>query len=204
MFTGITQGIGILQYLDRQPHMAHIGVALPDNLSTGIMQGASISLNGVCLTVVKQSGSVVYFDVIEETLLRTTLSGVTVGYPFNVERALKFGDELGGHILSGHVMGTALVQRVEERDGQQKVIHLQCSPTWMDYILPKGFIALNGASLTVVETTCDGFSVHLIPETLKVTNLGHLKEGDKVNVEIDHQTQTIVATVQEYLKRMKL
>lgn len=204
MFTGITQGIGILKYLDRQPHMAHIGVALPDNLSIGIDQGASISLNGVCLTVVKQSGSVVYFDVIEETLLRTTFSDVTVGYLFNVERALKFGDELGGHILSGHVMGTALVQKVEDRDGQQKVLHLQCPTTWMDYILPKGFIALNGASLTIVETTCDGFSVHLIPETLKVTNLGQLKADDQVNVEIDHQTQTIVTTVQEYLKRIKL
>lgn len=204
MFTGITQGIGILQYLDRQPHMAHIGVALPDNLSTGIVQGASISLNGVCLTVVKQAGPVVYFDVVEETLRRTTFNDVAIGCPFNVERALKFGDELGGHILSGHVMGTAVVREEVNKDDQQKVLHLQCPPFWMDYILPKGFIALNGASLTVVETTCDGFSVHLIPETLKVTNLGQLKVGDKLNVEIDHQTQTIVTAVQEYLKRMKL
>ena len=205
MFTGITRGKGILCHLNRQENFAQIGVLLPESLCQNIQKGASISLDGVCLTVVQQTENVIFFDLVAETLQRTTFDHLKLNHVFNIERALKFGDEIGGHILSGHVMGVAQVEQIINPSDQQRIIHFSCDPAWMDYILPKGFIGINGASITIVDAFAKGgFSVHLIPETLAVSNLGTLSLSDSVNIELDHQTQTIVNTVKAFLKQSKL
>tara|TARA_R110002110_G_scaffold383245_4_gene594660 strand:- start:21904 stop:22518 length:615 start_codon:yes stop_codon:yes gene_type:complete len=201
MFTGIVQGKGQLTWIKKQPNMTHIGVRLPENLLNNINIGASISLDGTCLTVVKQEKNIIFFDIVSETLNRTTFSGVALNQIMNIERSLKMGDELGGHQLSGHIMGTAKLLDIRYPSEQQRILTFQCPEKWMSYILPKGYVAINGASLTVVDTDMAGkFSVHLIPETLAATNLSELKIQESVNIEIDYQTQAIVTTVENYLK----
>lgn len=162
--------------------------------------GASVAVDGVCLTVVAIEQRCVAFDVIEETLRRTTLGSLRPGDEVNIERSLKFGDEVGGHLLSGHVMGTARIEEVRQGNCQQEV-WFGCPPEWMEAILPKGYIAIDGASLTVVDVEVGRFSVHLIPETLRVTTLGNKGVGDLVNIEFDLQTQAIVATVKRLQSR---
>lgn len=207
MFTGIIQGKGHLHWIDRQPLITHIGVKLPENLLENINIGASISLDGVCLTVVKQEKDIIFFDIVSETLNRTTFDGLELNQTINIERALKMGDELGGHQLSGHIMGTAMLSHQTSPCDQQRILTFQCPAEWTSYILPKGYIAINGASLTVVETKFTSelgeFSVHLIPETLEATNLSNLSVDARVNIEIDYQTQAIVAAVENYLKNNK-
>ena len=201
MFTGIVQGKGQLTWIKKQANMTHIGVMLPENLLNNINIGASISLDGACLTVVKQEKNIIFFDIVSETLNRTTFSGVVLNQIMNIERSLKMGDELGGHQLSGHIMGTAKLLDIKYPSEEQRILTFQCPEKWMSYILPKGYVAINGASLTVVDTDMAGkFSVHLIPETLAATNLSELKVQESVNIEIDYQTQAIVTTVENYLK----
>lgn len=201
MFTGIIQGTGTLSWLDKQDLMIHIAVRLPENLLADLNIGASISLDGICLTVVKQQQHIVFFDIVAETLNCTTFNCLTLNQSINIERALKMSDELGGHQLSGHIMGTAELSQLINPSEQQRILTFTCPPKWMSYILPKGYIAINGASLTIVDTEAKGsFSVHLIPETLRMTNLFKLKLHDRVNIEIDYQTQMIVTTVENYLR----
>ena len=135
--------------------------------------------------------------MIGETLQRTTLKQLGKGDFVNIERAARFGDEIGGHLLSGHIMGTAHIESIE-RTAHNCVMWLRCSLEWGKYLFSKGYIALNGASLTLVdvEKATGLFSVHLIPETLRQTTLGAKKAGDLVNIEIDAQTQAIVETIE--------
>jgi len=208
MFTGIIQGKGRLHWIDKQDHITHVGVKLPDNLLKNINIGASISLDGICLTVVKQKKDIVFFDIVSETLSRTTFNDLKLNQLINIERALKIGDELGGHQLSGHIMGTAVLSHQSNPCDQQRILTFQCPAKWLSYILPKGYIAINGASLTVIETKqielLGEFSVHLIPETLAATNLSDLNIDNRVNIEIDYQTQVIVTSVENYLKKRHL
>jgi riboflavin synthase len=199
MFSGIVFGKYSVQAVELEPSLVHLSIELEPCLVEGLKKGASVSVDGTCLTVVNIQEQVVSFDLIEETLRCTTLSQLKPGCPVNIERSLKFGDEIGGHLLSGHVVGTASIERIIEKNGQREV-WFRCNPDWMEAILPKGFIAIDGASLTVVGVEREGcFSVHLIPETLRVTTLGQKEVGDLVNLELDSQTQTIVATVKRYL-----
>jgi riboflavin synthase len=190
MFTGIVQKLCPVAAIEKLPHHVKLAVALDDQ--THLQLGASIAIDGVCLTVVKKDGSTVWFDVIEETLSKTTLNDVAVGKMVNVERAARFGDEIGGHLVSGHVIGTAEIEKIEENR-----YTFRCHPDWMKYFLPKGYIAVDGISLTIVDVDSKGtFSVHLIPETLARTTLGIKSQGTRVNIEIDAQTQAIVDTVE--------
>jgi len=146
------------------------------------------------MTVVSMAGTEVRFDAIEETLGRTTLGMATQGHRVNVERSLRMGDELGGHILSGHVMMTAkIIERVERGEGLDLAIEnpLEARP----YILEKGFIAVDGMSLTIGEVSDERFALHIIPETLRATTIGDKGVGDSVNIEIDSRTQAVVETV---------
>ena len=146
------------------------------------------------MTVVSMEGTEVRFDAIEETLGRTTLERAIQGHMVNVERSLRMGDELGGHILSGHVMTTAkIIGRVERGEGLDLVIEnlIETRP----YILEKGFIAIDGMSLTIGEVSDEGFALHIIPETLRITTIGDKGVGDSVNIEIDSRTQAVVETV---------
>lgn len=204
MFTGIIQSTGAITWLERSPALTHVGIHLPGQMLEGVHLGASISVDGVCLTVVHQGENALFFDIVEETLKRTTLKDLKMNQTVNIERALKMGDELGGHVLSGHVMGTASVHKIESPSPEQRKIHFSCPADWMDFLFIKGFIAINGASLTLVDVDRSGlFSVHLIPETLKATNLSALKVNQLVNIEIDYQTQTIVQTVKNFLAQQK-
>lgn len=197
MFSGIVQARRpVIQVL--RDGVLRIEIDLGD-VATGINRGASISVAGVCLTAVDFDGGRVRFDVMGETLEKTTLGSLRIGDHVNIERSARVGDEIGGHRVSGHVMGKARIVNVEKTEGNCAMTFV-CNPEWMQYILPKGFIALDGCSLTVVDVGSDSFSVHFIPETLLITTFGIKKEGDEVNLEIDPETQAIVETVNRYLE----
>jgi riboflavin synthase len=198
MFTGIVQGKGTLIGLKDGEQVHTLTVQLPD--AAGLERGASVALNGVCLTATDIVGNHVAFDVIPETLERTTLGRLKVGDEMNVERSLKMGDELGGHLLSGHIMAKATVVHLTEK-GEGMDFKLKAPVSIMKFIHEKGYIGLNGASLTVGRVDDDTFSIHLIPETLRLTTFASLSLNDEINVEIDSMTQTIVATVERMMKQ---
>lgn len=201
MFTGIVQGLAKVSSIQKTASIMRYSLVLPRSLCNAITIGASISVEGVCQTVVgfNEETAEVAFEAIEQTLRCTTLDHLTVGDWVNIERSAKIGDEIGGHLMSGHIIGTATIEKCETFHGQ-RTLTLRCPVEWMKYILPKGFIGLNGASLTVGETSPEGkFSIYLIPETLKQTTFGQPTPRDKVNVEISSQTQLIVDTVERIL-----
>ena len=193
MFTGIVSGTAPILRIAEGDGIRKITVDLGD-FSDGLETGASVSLDGVCMTVVSMDSGEVTFDAISETLDRTTLSDRSEGDRLNVERSMRLGDELGGHILSGHVMGTAEI--IESRtvgEGLDLLISIPegCSP----FILEKGFIAVDGMSLTVGKCDEESFSLHIIPETLRITTLDKKVVGDRVNIEIDSRTTAVVETM---------
>ena len=193
MFTGIVSGTAPILRIAEGDGIRRITVDLGD-FSDGLETGASVSLDGVCMTVVSMDSGEVTFDAISETLDRTTLSDRSEGDRLNVERSMRLGDELGGHILSGHVMGTAEI--IESRtvgEGLDLLISIPegCSPL----ILEKGFIAVDGMSLTVGKCDEGSFGLHIIPETLRITTLDKKVVGDRVNIEIDSRTQAVVETM---------
>lgn len=153
------------------------------------MLGDSVAVNGCCLTVTRHAGSLLAFDVTGETLDKTSLGLLTAGSEVNLERALRVGDRLGGHIVSGHVDGTGLVQRLAKKtDGWELTVSM--SPTLGRYCIPKGSICLDGISLTL-NTVDDGdqavsVSIRLIPTTVNLTTFKHLAEGQKINIEVDN------------------
>lgn len=202
MFTGIVQRKAKILNITKQAQLHTLEVELPQDAQVGLNIGASIANNGTCLTVVKKSENSVFFDVIEETLKVTNLVTLNVGGVVNLERATKFGDEIGGHILSGHVHAQAEIITIYRTDTNCDIC-FKIDKAWIKYILPKGFIAIDGISLTLGDVDNGEFWVHLIPETLSVTNLGTRQIGEFVNIEIDSQTQAIVDTVERVLAARK-
>ena len=200
MFTGIVQGVVQVHQVQRQPDLLTLWVELSAQHAQGLVQGASVALDGVCLTLAHQQlkQQLYGFDVIAQTLQATSLATVVAGSRLNMERAARIGDEIGGHLLSGHIMGATTVQQIE-RSMNNCVIHFALPPAWRSYLLPKGFIGINGASLTLAQVSEDSFCVCLIPETLTVTTFAALTVGDRVNIEIDSQTQAIVHSVERLL-----
>jgi riboflavin synthase len=196
MFTGIVQGIATIEATSQGESVMTLSITLPETENLKI--GASVSIDGVCLTVTSIDGLNVNFDVISETLHRTTLSDLDIGSEVNFERALRFGDELGGHLLSGHIMSAGLIHSITE-NGEGKEISIIAPPSLQKYIIEKGFVAIDGISLTVGVVESNIFALHIIPETLRMTTLGSKQEGDAVNIEIDSNTQTIVSTVERIL-----
>ena len=156
--------------------------------------GASVAIDGVCMTVVSSQNGQVKFEAIPETLDRTTIGFLRQGSRVNIERSLRMGDELGGHILSGHVMSTArILKRTDKGEGIDLLIEHQDDTK--SYILEKGYVAVDGMSLTVGEVHSEGFNLHIIPETLRITTIGEKSEGDFVNIEVDSRTQAVVDTI---------
>jgi riboflavin synthase len=199
MYTGITRGTFPVVRVQRSPDLLRYAVALDPELLSGLQLGASVSIDGVCQTVVAVEGAHVVFEAIRETLERTTLAELEHSALVSVERSARLGDEVGGHELAGHVIGTGRIAAVH-RSGDVHRLRITVPAAWMKYILPKGFIAVNGSSLTVGETQPDGsFEVHLIPETLRRTRLGNKQPGDRVNIELDARTLAIVDTVERVL-----
>lgn len=199
MYSGITRGLFPVVALEQRESVTRLTVELSDALAEGVELGASISVDGVCLTVVAYEGRRVSFEAIAETLSRTTLSELREGSLVSIERSCKVGDELGGHDVFGHVIGTGTIV-ARNVVGEQLDLTVAVPPAWMKYILHKGFIALDGSSLTVGDVRPEGsFDVHLIPETLRVTKFKSKQVGDRVNVELDPRTVAIVDTVERVL-----
>ena len=199
MFTGIVKGFFSVVRIEKYNELNRITVLLPSALLENLVIGASVAINGCCLTVAAFDQKSASFDVMKETLRVTNLGALTEGDKVNVERAARFGDEIGGHLLSGHIHDTVEIDEILKEENNV-TIYFRFDTQWQDYLLPKGYASLNGCSLTIGETVEEGrFCVHLIPETLKVTGFGSAVVGDRVNLEIDSQTQAVVNTVKSYL-----
>lgn len=200
MFTGIVQTKAVVTEIRDEVALRRLTLQVGAEFLRELSRGASIAINGVCLTATEFNPAAgwVSFDVIAETLSKTNLGQLSVGDAVNFERSLTFGSELGGHIVSGHIQTTATISAVV-KDGNDCSMQLTLPAEHMRYILTKGFITVEGCSLTVGETRTDGFSLYLIPETLAITTLGQKQIGDRVNIELDQQTQTIVQTVERIM-----
>lgn len=198
MYTGIVQGVGQIIEIVDQPGLRTYKVKLPDHLTDNITIGASIANDGCCLTVTGFGKDWVSFDIMQETLALTTLGDKKLNDYVNIERSAKYGDEIGGHIMSGHISCTATITDIK-KTATNCQMHLVLPKQFIKYVLYKGFIGIDGASLTVGEVIEDGFNIHLIPETLSITTLDSKQIGDRVNIEIDSQTQAVVDTVERVL-----
>lgn len=204
MFTGIVQGTAkVVEVRELEQFRTHV-VALPVELREGLEVGASVAHNGVCLTVTALDGENISFDLMRETLRLTNLGAILSGQYVNIERAARFGDEIGGHVMSGHIMGMAKVAAIEESPNNRRLWLALPKPLGR-FVFEKGYIGVDGISLTVGDTRPAAvggaleFSVNLIPETLLRTTLKDRVVGDQVNIEIDPQTQAIVETVERVL-----
>lgn len=199
MYTGIVQDVGRVARIERTAGATSLRVDLAA-CAEGLQAGASVAVNGTCLTAVAIHGALVDFDLIQETTEQTNLGTLRTGSLVNIERSFRVGDEVGGHILSGHVAATVVVDDVSADDGHWLITIVVPEP-WMRYLMPKGFVALNGASLTIQELDRQRstLSVSLIPETLARTNFDQVAPGDRLNLEVDAQTQAVVDTVRSML-----
>ena len=205
MFTGIVQTQAVVVDATNQGGVLRLALQVEQQYAENLNIGASIAINGCCLTVVKfasdtQGCCVINFDVIDETLKLSNLGKLAVNDTVNFERSVTFGTELGGHIVSGHIHCMAEILSIKNHQDNCKM-QLALAKEWQKYVLYKGFVSVNGASLTVGEVDEQGFWLHLIPETLSITNLDNYREGDKLNIEVDQQTYTIINTVENYLSQ---
>lgn len=202
MFTGIVQAVATIDKVVDHQGIRTFEIEFPSGFCQEVEIGASIAIDGVCLTVTKIINSTrLSFDVMLQSLNITTLSQFEEGASVNAERAAKDGAEIGGHPLSGHVDFTAQVLDVLEAEENYR-IRIGVSKDWMRYIFPKGYIALNGASLTLADVNKkEGwFDVWLIPETRRMTTFNDKLAGDAINIEIERGTQVVVDTVRDTLE----
>ena len=183
MFSGIIQGTGRIEKLTKRGRSARMNVDAKGVLRK-ISSGESISVNGVCLTVADFSGLRFSSDISEETLSRTTLGNLRAGDRVNLEQSVRFSDRIGGHLVSGHVDGTATIKKIE-RTGNAFLFRLTLPRNLLRYCIEKGSIAVDGISLTINELDRNGIWLAIIPHTIKITNLGDRKRGDLVNIEND-------------------
>lgn len=209
MFTGIVQAIATIAQVREQPGLRTLTLDFPPGFCQDLDIGASVATDGVCLTVTDiLSPTQAKFDVMQHSLAITTLGSYAVGQRVNVERAAKEGAEVGGHILSGHVDGIAHLQDITPTETNYKIRFALPAPL-RPYVFAKGYIAINGASLTVsdIDRQAGWFEVWLIPETRRATVFEDKRVGDAVNIEIERSTQVMVdtvrATVAEQLGRLK-
>lgn len=199
MFTGIVQGTGQIATINDHDGLRTFEIEFPAGFAEGIAIGASVSIDGVCLTVTEiLSQTRLSFDVMYQSLKITTLGDYAQGQQVNVERAAKDGAEIGGHPLSGHVDFFAVIQQVSVMEGN-KVIRFSVPPEFMRYIFAKGYIAVNGCSLTISDASRaeNWFEVWLIPETRRMTTFEEKQAGSRLNIEIERSTQVVVDTVRD-------
>ncbi|WP_157244651.1 riboflavin synthase [Nonomuraea typhae] len=183
MFTGIIEEMGEIVALDTRGDSAVLSVRGPI-VTSDARHGDSIAVNGVCLTVVGHDGDVFTVDVMKESLDRTSLGGLEKGDVVNLERAVRADQRLGGHIVQGHVDGTAVLLSREPGEAWDN-LRFSLPPELARYVAEKGSIAIDGISLTVTTVDADSFGVSLIPTTLRLTNLGGRAAGERVNLEVD-------------------
>ncbi|MBJ7550787.1 riboflavin synthase subunit alpha [Marinomonas ostreistagni] len=205
MFTGIVQGMAEVVSCQENGRNRVLEVKFPQGMMLQQQLGASVAINGVCLTVAKIEGDILTFDVIDTTLNLTNIGRLKPGVAVNFERAARMGDEVGGHVMSGHIMTTVTVDHIERIDESYHIrFAVDLDNPDVDarrYLFDKGYVGLNGASLTISAIGDDWIEVSLIPETLRLTTFGILQPGDLVNLEIDAHTQATVDTVERVLKQ---
>ena len=201
MFTGIVQGLARVVSITDHPGLRAFELAFPPGFDAGLDIGASVASDGVCLTVTTLPGpGRATFDVMQQSLALTTLGALAVGSAINVERAARDGAEIGGHPISGHIDCLGLVLSVRQPENNH-VLRIGMPASHMRYVFAKGYIAINGASLTVAEADrrARWFEVWLIPETLRMTSFGAKRVGAALNIEIERGTQVVVDTVRDTL-----
>ncbi|MGH6835008.1 MAG: riboflavin synthase [Methylocella sp.] len=203
MFTGLVSDVGEVERVDVGAKLNHLRIGCSYPAET-ILPGASIACGGACLTVVAggESDSRSWFevDVGAETLARTTARHWAPGARLNLERPLRLGDELGGHIVTGHVDGVAEVVAIADFDGMRR-IDIGAPQALARFIAEKGSVALDGTSLTVNSVEGDIFSVHLIPHTIRVTTWGERRRGDEINLEVDLMARYAARLTEAFLRR---
>lgn len=201
MFTGIVKGLGRIESVRRLPGLATFDILLPEGAQQALEVGASVAVDGVCLTVTAVNERRANFDVMQETLTRTTLGELEKGAAVNIERAARDGAEIGGHPLSGHVDVVAKVIDVQTPENN-RVVTFEVPQPWIRYVFAKGYIGLNGASLTVasVDRKSATFTVWLIPETLRMTTFAQKAPGARINMEIERATQVTVDTIRDFME----
>ncbi|MDA0881649.1 MAG: riboflavin synthase subunit alpha, partial [Proteobacteria bacterium] len=198
MFTGIVTAQGLIKRIQNQPNYTTLSIKAPKGFAQNLKRGASVAVNGVCLTVKKGSTNHLEFDVITETLDKTNLKLLNKNEKVNLERSMVATSEIGGHLVSGHIFGVGVIKSINDR-GDTKDLRIQAPAAMMQYLFYKGYIALNGCSLTVGKVLKSSFNIHLIPETIKVTNFQSLQKGDLVNIEIDQTTVNTVETIKKIM-----
>jgi len=196
MFTGIVEAVGRVAALEPRGELLRLVLEAP-SLTEGTRLGDSVAVNGACLTVVSVEGPRLAFDAVPETLDRTGLGELRAGARVNLERALRAGGRLDGHLVQGHVDATGRLARLE-RQGDDVRLFVDCDPDFADLLVEKGSVAIDGVSLTVVGVRADGFDVALIPHTLRETTLGERRPGDRLNLEAD----VLGKYVKKYLDRV--
>lgn len=201
MFTGIVNGIADIVSIDKKKNLYTFTVQLTDMLFKDLQVGDSVAYNGCCITVRKINYPYIICDIIKETLKITNLGLLSVGDKINIERSAKYGDAIGGHITSGHIITTAQVSNIFNFNNNYIIWLTLVNEKWMKYIFYKGFICIDGISLTVNNIIQNKFSVNIIPHTLCTTTIGSREKGSIVNIEIDFYTQTIVDTTERVIKK---
>ena len=202
MFSGIVKGIGKVTKISSKKDIITIEISPPKKFTKNLKKGASVSVNGVCLTSLDRGLKKMKFDVIEETLAKTNLNNLRKGSIVNLERSIKASSEIGGHLMSGHIHFSGKVKKILNK-ANTKDISISFPKKYNEYIFEKGYIGINGCSLTLGKVNKDSFYIHLIPETLSITNLDELSQSSIVNVEIDQNTISVVETVKKILAAQK-
>ncbi len=183
MFTGLVEGKGKVEGLKKSSQGMELKIC-PLFKMEDLKIGDSVAVNGVCLTVTKIENDCFWVQLSPETLSCTTFKDIKLGRKVNLERALRLGDRLGGHLVTGHVDTVGTLIRCQNR-GQHKILEFSLEPNWMRYVVEKGSITIDGVSLTVNRCHQSSFEINIIPHTAAMTTFGELKIGDKVNVETD-------------------
>jgi riboflavin synthase len=202
MFSGIVQTVGKIESIKDKNNIKTIRIETHGDYLKDIAIGQSVSVDGVCLSLVKKNNEYCEFEAVEETINRTTLGSYMQGTKVNLEKSLKFGDTVGGHFVSGHIHTRGRIVEVE-LVGESKNILVEIEEKWIKYLTEKGYISVNGASITIGKVSKNTFYVHLIPETLKTTNLDELIYDNYVNLEFDQATIAIVDTTERLINQKR-
>ena len=202
MFTGIVSGKGHVQKIIKCKDYISLIIKAPKGFSKNLLKGASVSVNGVCLTTKKGKTDVLEFDVIEETLKKTNLKNISKSCKVNLERSMTTKTEIGGHLVSGHIHGTGEVLKVVNRQ-ETKDLQIKIPVNLREYFFYKSYVALNGCSLTIGKVLKSSFYIHLIPETISVTTFQDIKKGDLINIEVEQTTINTVETVKRFMLERK-
>ena len=203
MFTGIVSGKGHVQKIVRYEDYISLIIKAPKDFSKNLIKGASVAVNGVCLTVKKGNTDILEFDVIEETLQKTNLKDISKSSKVNLERSMTAKTEIGGHLVSGHIHGTGEVLKVINRQAT-KDLQIKIPTNLREYFFYKGYVALDGCSLTIGKVLKTSFYIHLIPETVSVTTFKDIKKGDLINIEVEQSAINTVETVKKIMSQRKV